>query len=121
MVMSQLQEVVLTHPESTCTYHRSPTTDRVLHRSGLCGVRLASLFQRCPSVRTFAGVSLGHVTMEQTFTKWNNRVRKLFYQDYVAKGGVMEFKPWCKTRGGGRWFVRQEEIPEYTGHERYEF
>jgi len=121
LVMPKLEEVILTHPESTCTYYRSPATDRHLHREGLCGVRLASVFQRCPNIQTFAGINIGHVTMEQTFTKWNNRVRKLFYEAYVTKGGMKDFKSWCKTKGGGRWFAKQEEIPKKIGHERDEF
>ena len=121
LVMPQLEEVILTHPESTCTYYRSPAADRLLHRKGLCGVRLASVFQRCPNIQTFAGVNIGHITMEQSFTKWNNRVRKQFYDDYVTKGGVKDFKSWCKTKGGGRWFAKQEEIPIKIGHEREVF
>ena len=121
LVMPQLEEVILTHPESTCSYYRSPAMDRHLHREGLCGVRLASVFQRCPSIQTFAGINIGHVSMEHTFTKWNNRVRKLFYEDYVTKGGMKDFKSWCKTKGGGRWFAKQEEIPKKIGHEREEF
>ena len=33
------------------------------------------------------------------------------YEDYVTKGGMKDFKSWCKTKGEGRWFAKQEEIP----------
>ena len=121
LVMENVQEVKVTHPESTCTYYKSPAMDRQLHRSGLCGVHISSVYHRCPNIISFAGVIIGHVSMKQTFTRWNNKVKKIFYQDYVTKGGTQEFKSWCKARGAGRWFIKQEVIPDKIGLEREQF
>ena len=65
----------------------------------------------------FAGVKIGHVGMDQSFVKWNNRsakpflnlfyfsvtyslslsslfvrMKKLFHNDYVQQGGEQDFK-----------------------------
>jgi len=116
--MSQLEEVAVDFPSpNQCNLSRSPVGDRMIHRTGVCSVSLASVFQRCPNIATFAGVRIGHVGMDQTFVKWNNRMKKLFHNDYLVRGGEQDFKAWSKTRGG-RWFSRQEDLPTGIGHAR---
>jgi hypothetical protein len=122
LVMEKVQEVILVHPEPAhCIYFKSPASDRHLHRSGLCCVSLASVFKRCPSISSFAEVTIAHVSMDQTFTKWNNKIKKLFFEDYRRRGGDQELKAWGRARGGGRWFNKQEVIPQKVGHDREEF
>jgi len=116
--MSQLEEVAVDFPSpNQCNLSRSPVGDRGIHRVGVCSVSLASVFQRCPNIAVFAGVKIGHVSMDQTFVKWNNRMKKLFHNDYLAHGGEQDFKAWSKTRGG-RWFNKQEDLPAGIGNGR---
>jgi len=116
--MSQLEEVSVDYPSpNQCNFFRSPVGDRGIHRSGVCCVSLASVFQRCPNIASFAGVKIGHIGMDQTFVKWNNRMKKLFHYDYLERGGEQDFKVWSKTRGG-RWFSKQEDLPAAIGHDR---
>jgi len=118
LAMPRVVEVVVDRPEQgLCTYYKSPVQDRLLHRGGLCTVSFASVYQRCPNLRTFAGVDISSVSMEMTFTKWNNRVRKLFHDSYRRCGGEQELKPWARSRRG-RWFARQEPLPAAIGHHR---
>ena len=121
LVMPRLQQVDVHHPEpSRCTYHRSPVVDRDLHRPGLCCVSLASLHGRCPAIQVFAGLRVGHVRQDLGFAKWSARLKRIFYSDYLASEGEQEMKTWARARGG-RWFVRQEPVPEITGHGREDF
>lgn len=99
--------MVVNHPDpSLCTFFCSSVTDRVLHRSGVCTVSLASCHKRCPNLLTFAGLYVGHISQDQTFTKWNNRLKKIFHEDYLASGGLKDLKAWSRKGRGGRWFVR---------------
>ena len=116
LVMTALQEVVLKHREPTCMYPRSALDDRVLHRSGLCGVSLASCFQNCPQLEVFAGVQIGSSGQDESFLKWSKRLKAPFHSDYLAKGGMLDLKAWSKVRGG-RWFCRQQVLPEEAGHD----
>ena len=38
----------------------------------------------------------------------------MFYEDYLNKGGIMEFKVW----GSKRWFSKQPKLPTIYGKER---
>ena len=105
LVMENLKEVKVTHPANPCTYHRSPVTDRSLHRPGLCAVNLSSVHQRCPNILTFAGLEIGLVSQQQSFGRWSSKLKKIFYGDYLARGGQLQLKAW----GGRRWF-RQPEL-----------
>jgi len=116
--MSQLEEVAVDFPSpNQCNLNRSPIGDRGIHRTGVCCVSLASVFQRCPNIVHFAGVKIGHVGMDQTFVKWNNRMKKLFHNNYLEQGGEQDFKAWSKSRGG-RWFSKQEDLPTAIGNDR---
>jgi len=116
--MSQLEEVAVDFPSpNQCNFNRSPVGDRGIHRTGVCCVNLASVYQRCPNIVHFAGVKIGHVGMNQTFVKWNNRMKKLFHNDYLERGGEQDFKAWSKSRGG-RWFSKQEDLPAGIGNDR---
>ena len=74
----------------------------------------------CPNIETFAGVTIGHISQDQTFSKWSNKVKKPFHCDYQARGGQQDLKTWCRARGG-RWFCRQEVLPAKTGVDREDF
>ena len=120
LAMPALEEVVLEHQEPTCTFFKSSSTDRNLHRPGLCGVSLASCFRNCPNIKTFSGVHIGHLSQDQTFSKWSNKMKKPFHSDYLARGGQLDLKTWSRARGG-RWFRRQEALPACIGYERDDF
>jgi len=121
LVMEKLTEVVINYPNpGACTYNRANPTDRILHRAGLCCVKLSSVHQRCPNLKTFAGIDISGVSMQQSFLKWSNRIKKSFYDDYVTKGGSMDAKAWSKVRGG-RWFSKREALTTFIGHARKDY
>ena len=96
--MKKITEVSLTLSEASgsskdcCSYLKSRLDDRELHRSGLCIIHLGALYGNCQNLQKFNGVGLGQVDQELEFPKWNAKMKKLFYKDYVNKGGMMEFK-----------------------------
>ena len=116
-VMERLKEVVVNKDTSVpdhCTYWKSKADDRQLHRAGLCCVNVGAVYENCPSVERFTGVDVGMVSHKQTFTKWNTRMKKRFYEDYLDQGGLKEMKDWAKTR----WFSRRPVLPKDIGHDR---
>ena len=104
--MERLKEVNLEHLDSAVCNKRSPLTDRALHRPGLCAVHLSSVYGRCPNVITFAGLPIGQVSQHQSFKRWRNALKSLFYLDYLTRGGEMDIGIWTKRR----WFKKQEEF-----------
>lgn len=89
-----------------------------IHVVGKCGLMAASIYQNCPSIKEFAGVSLEGINPKQDFSKWNSKVKKRFYKEYeknqipypkfkfpmmsCRKRGVnLEFKDWVKNQ----WFT----------------
>jgi len=113
-VMERLKEVVVNTDSDHCTYWKSKTDDRQLHRAGLCCVNVGAVFENCPNVERFMGVEVGMVSHKQTFTKWNTRMKKRFYEHYLDQGGSKELKDWAKTR----WFSRRPVLPKEIGHDR---
>ena len=118
--MKKITEVSLTLSEASgsskdcCSYLKSRLDDRELHRSGLCIIHLGALYGNCQNLQKFNGVELGQVDQGLEFPKWNAKVKKLFYKDYVNEGGMMEFKVW----GSKRWFSKQPKLPTIYGKER---
>ena len=88
---------------NSCTYWRSKTDDRGLHRAGLCAVNIGTLYENCPKIVKFMGVEVGSISQDIIFSKWNSRIKKKFYQHYLNEGGFKEFEAWSKTR----WYARR--------------
>eukprot|EP00092_Neocalanus_flemingeri_P034451 GFUD01037461.1.p1 GENE.GFUD01037461.1~~GFUD01037461.1.p1 ORF type:complete len:451 (+),score=91.58 GFUD01037461.1:87-1439(+) len=116
-VMERLQEVVVnletTLLDNNCTYWKSKSDDRGLHRAGLCCVNFGAVYDNCPNLERFMGVEVGMVSHKQTFNKWNIRMKKRFYDDYLQQGGSKEMKAWAKTR----WFSRRPVLPMNVGYD----
>ena len=127
--MKKITEVSLTLSEASgsskdcCSYLKSRLDDRDLHRSGLCIIHLGTLFGRCPRLENFNGINIGRFPMpaspvrgpkDNSFSKWNGKVRPLFHNDYLRHGGRMEIKDWARKR----WFSRQPSIPTQYGKAR---
>ena len=51
---------------------------------------------------------------EMTFSLWNFRMKRLFYDHYTKEGGTKEFKSWSKSR----WFKEKPVLPEKIGRSR---
>jgi len=109
--MENLREVIVKpRPESSsnglskvCTYWNSRSDDRFIHRAGLCCVNLSTTYAMCPKLKQFMGVEVSSSNNNQTSPLLNLKLRKRFYEMYVAAGGTMEFKKWCKLR----WFSKK--------------
>ena len=94
--------------------------DRRIHRAGLCIIHLGTLFGRCPRLEKFNGINIGKFPMPATpvrapkdnsFSKWNGKVKPLFYDEYLYSGGRQEIKEWSRKR----WFSRQPSITTQYG------
>ena len=99
--MENLKEVEIipeSLPPSICTYRRSRQGDDGFHRAGLCCVNIGTIYQNCPKLERFMGVEVGSIPQTLAFSKWNSRVKKSFYQDYLSQGGTKEFKAWVRAR-----------------------
>lgn len=125
LVMENLQELELKMPVAAevdgdcCNFYKSKADDRKLHRAGLCVVNIGSVFENCPKLQNFMGIDLTSIKEkrskdELTFSKWNFRMKRLFYDHYTKQGGTKEFKQWSKSR----WFNKKPIIPEKTGRAR---
>ena len=131
--MKNLTEVTLemssAENKDCCTYQGSRMDDRKIHRDGMCIIHLGTLFARCPRLQNFNGVNIGEFPMFPTskrakktkektkennpFSKWNAKMKPLFYEEYQRSGGQMDWKSWCSKR----WFCKQPSItgrPEVT-------
>ena len=86
-----------------CTYWKSKSDDRVIHRAGLCCVNLGSTYANCPKLKQFMGLDVSSLNHSRASPLSNLKLKKRFYEMYVAAGGSMEFKSWCKTR----WFSKK--------------
>jgi len=116
-VMESLKVVDVNLDSSTpniCNYWRSKNGDRDVHRAGLCCVNVGAVYENCPRIEKFMGVEIGSVGQNQTFNQWNNRVKKLFYNDYICKGGDLDQKTWAQSR----WFSKRKELPTGIGRDR---
>ena len=85
--MENLKEVEIipeSLPPSICTYRRSRQGDDGFHRAGLCCVNIGTIYQNCPKQERFMGVEVGSIPQTLTFRKWNSRVKKSFYQDFLS-------------------------------------
>jgi len=98
-VMKRLKEVVVkVNTTLPCSYWKCNANDRDLHRAGLCCVKIGAVYQHCPNVVRFMGVEVGIVNQKLSFDKWNSRIKKIFYKDYLNQGGSKDLKAWEKTR-----------------------
>ena len=117
-----------------CTYQGSRLDDRRIHRAGLCIINLGTLFARCPRLQNFNGVDIGQFPMFPTplrkrktaaastsatkeinhFSKWNGKMKPLFYKEYLSSGGRLDLKTWCSKR----WFSKKPSVPEHYGKDR---
>ena len=105
--------------ENCCSYFRIKEDDRKIHRPGLCIVNIGSVFENCPKLMKFMGFDLTSVrgrklNEELTFLKWNRRVKRMFFDDYIKQGGTKEYKVW----GESRWFRKRPFIPSRIGNSR---
>lgn len=99
-----------------CTYQKSKSGDRKIHRLGLCIIHLGSLYGNCPRLERFGGIEIGKISQEKlSFPKWNAKVKKLFHEDYVKAGGEKELKSWSSSR----WFSKRPVVPTVFGKSRY--
>eukprot|EP00092_Neocalanus_flemingeri_P015690 GFUD01016984.1.p1 GENE.GFUD01016984.1~~GFUD01016984.1.p1 ORF type:complete len:457 (-),score=113.51 GFUD01016984.1:76-1446(-) len=119
LVMERLKEVVVVNLdtlffEDNCNYWKSRSDDRGLHRDGLCCVHIGSVYENCPNLERFMGVEIGSVSHNQSFNKWNTRIKKRFFDHYLQQGGSKEMKAWAKTR----WFSRRPVVPKEIGYDR---
>ena len=109
--MENLKEVQVKLDDSlqhnNCTFWKSKQGDRDQHRVGLCCVNIGKLYETCPNLEKFMGVEVGSVTKE-SFGKWNSKIKKKFYQEYLGQGGTLEFKRWAKSR----WFSKMPDSKE---------
>jgi len=76
-----------------------------VHAVGKCGLMAASIYKNCTRIKKFAGISLDGIDPGQSFKKWNVKVKKLFYKEYVKscrfRPMVLELKDWSKSN----WFT----------------
>ena len=99
-----------------CSFNKSKLDDRKIHRTGLCIIHMGSLYSNCPKIEIFDGINLGKNSQENlNFRQWNTKLRKLFYEDYVKKGGTKEFKGWKSSR----WFSKMPTVTGVYGKNRY--
>jgi len=92
--------------QNSCTYWRSRFYgDMDLHRSGLCCVKIGTMFDKCPKLETFMGLEVGSIN-KKSFDKWSLELGRKFYQDYLNQGGSKEFESWVETR----WFSRKKQL-----------
>ena len=109
--MKNLREVIVEpKPESSsngfgkvCTYWKSRSDDRVIHRAGLCCVNLGTTYANCPKLKLFMGVDVSSLNHSQTSPLLNLKLKKRFYEMYIAAGGSKKFKSWCQMR----WFSKK--------------
>ena len=94
--------------QSSCSY--PGISD--LHRPGLCVVHLGSLHGFCPQLNNFNGLHIGN--MSDSFTKWNSKIKRIFYDDYILSGGEMEMDAWAEAR----WFQEKPSAPVLFGKGR---
>jgi len=110
-VMEKLKEVVVKlNTTLPCKYWNCKANDRELHRAGLCCVYFGAVYKHCPNVERFMGVEVGIVTQKQSYAKWNTKIKKIFYKDYLNQGGSKIKKDWEKTR----WLSRQPLLSSMT-------
>ena len=119
--MKNLKEVTLefrerlittSHGQVRCHHSKNKPEDRKLHRDGMCIVHLGTLHGHCPNLARFNGVELGG--MSKSFSQWNNKMKELFYEDYINQGGEMDFKAWSVAR----WFKKPCKVPSVYGRNR---
>ena len=122
LVMGNLKEVELnmTPPSAVsngdcCSYFKCKPDDMKLHRAGLCIVNIGSVFENCPKLEKFMGIDLTGIIKskkekeELTFSRWNHRVKKMFFEDYMRQGGTKEFKDWSRHR----WLTQRPAVERF--------
>ena len=110
LVMKSLKEVTLGLNKGgkwCCSFPRARYDDRELHRLGRCIIDVASIHGNCPSLVTFNGIRIGHISQALEFGKWSSRLKTIFHKDYLKSGGEREMKKWARTR----WFKKKPVIP----------
>ena len=118
--MKNLEEVTLESREVPllkdgrvlcCHNSMSKLKDRTIHRAGSCIVHLGALHGHCPSLLRYDGIELGK--MSKSFSLWNNKLKSLFYDEYITKGGERDFQTWV----GAMWFKSQPKVPTLFGRD----
>jgi len=94
------------HDPNVCifTAPNAVSGHNTIHASGKCGLMAASIYQNCPKIKEFAGVSLEGIDPEQDFKKWNIKVKKRFYTEYARSRAfpyIIELKDWARIN----WFT----------------
>ena len=56
----------------------------------------------------------GFAVFRPKFYIVNNRVKKMFFDDYIKQGGMKEYKEWVKSR----WFSKRPVISAQIGKSR---
>ena len=98
----------------SCCYPQSKTSDRRFHRVGLCIINVGALHGLCPNLVSFDGVKIGHISHSLEFNEWEKKLKKLFYNEYVRRGGDRPFRAFRS-----RWFNSKPELPVTFGKKRF--
>lgn len=123
LVMENLKELELNMTASQeeggdcCSFFRAKVDDRKSHRPGLCIVNIGSVFENSPKLEKFMTFDLTSIKKSDediSFSKWNYRMKRMFFEDFTAQGGTLEFKEWSKLR----WFSGRPSVPELIGWSR---
>jgi len=123
--MALLKRVTTSSPPGeACTLLDATDPQPFLHRSGSCGVDVRSLWEGCPLVTTFNGVTLevqGVLSawhegswlvtrnhLGRSYKEWMVGTKRAFHRDYWAswRVGELGLQAWARTR----WSPRQIKL-----------
>ena len=80
-----------------CSFRRKTEFDRKMHIPGRCIIHIGSTYKTCPNLEKFDDVKIvpqaGH-----HYATWMQKLGRLFFEDYLEKGGEESFKIWYRTR-----------------------
>ena len=99
--MPELLEVELQHPSACHRPWNRCLEDAAFHKLGVCSVDIRSVFDYCPKVKKFGGVSLEGLRDEKsiTFENWLEEVKKrafALYSKIQKDEAGLSFKKWEK-------------------------
>ena len=80
----------------------------------MCIIHVGSLHRLCPNLVSFDGIKIGHIPHTLEFKNWEKKLKKLFYREYVRRGGEREFKAFRS-----RWITGMPPIPTVFGKKRF--
>ena len=116
--MKNLREIKLTlapaDGDQSCCYPHSKTSDRRLHRLGMCIINVGATHRLCPNLVSFDGVDVGHLSHSMEFKEWEKKLKKVFYNEYVRRGGDRPFRAFRS-----RWFKSKPSVPVTFGKKRF--